>query len=76
VLEDHASPIDRADCDARLIDRDNLEADGAIALWLAAGDITRLETVADRRGDRIWTREPARSSAHPPQDATASDSAG
>ena len=76
VLEDHASPIDRAACDARLIDRDNLEADGAIALWLAAGDITRLETVADRRGDRIWTREPARSSAHPPRDATASDSAG
>ena len=55
ILQTYASPIQRAACEARLIDLDELEEGGSIALWLSDGKIQRESQVEDRRGHRVWT---------------------
>ena len=55
VLKTYASPIERAACPARLVDRGELEAGGSIALWLQDGRILRETQVETRRGHRVWT---------------------
>jgi competence protein ComEC len=55
VLKTYASPVQRAACEARLIDLDRLEANGAIAFWLDQSGIERETSVEARRGRRLWT---------------------
>ncbi len=55
VLKTYASPIQRANCGARLIELGELEAGGARALYLQSGQIQRETDVETRRGRRIWT---------------------
>jgi len=46
----------RGQCDARLIiDRFDLAKKGAHAVWIGKAGDFRVETVADRRGQRPWT---------------------
>jgi competence protein ComEC len=55
VLQTYASPVQRANCLARLIDLGNLEENGALAFWLDPLGITRVTSVEAGRGRRIWT---------------------
>ncbi|WP_420432544.1 ComEC/Rec2 family competence protein [Hyphobacterium sp.] len=56
VLQERASPVQRAGCGARLIDTAELAATGAQVYWLDAGNILRSANVEGRRGRRIWTQ--------------------
>ncbi|MBI1235274.1 MAG: DUF4131 domain-containing protein [Alphaproteobacteria bacterium] len=55
VLKAFASPVERAACEARLVDLGELQDGGSIALWLQDGRIIRESQVEARRGRRIWT---------------------
>lgn len=55
VLKTYASPVQRADCRARLVDLGMLEANGAMAFWTDASGIARETSVERRRGRRLWT---------------------
>ncbi|WP_109260290.1 ComEC/Rec2 family competence protein [Hyphobacterium indicum] len=54
VLKAFASPVERAVCEARLVDLGELQDGGSIALWLQDGRIVRESPVEARRGRRIW----------------------
>lgn len=56
VLQERASPVQRASCAARLIDTADLVATGARVYWLEAGSIRRSTSVEGQRGRRVWTQ--------------------
>ncbi len=56
VLRAYASPVQRADCSAHLIDLGDLVQTGARSLLIERGQIVQVRTVEDQRGRRVWTQ--------------------